>query len=230
MDVPESVAKATYSAVDRALIRDQLLAYCEQHQIGTPTLQTRIATASDRQSHELSNKTLQRFLAGATRTNDAFVWLCHKFLDDTESERPVVTFGRALCAYYQHETDADAITSVAGTYEKTEAGAAGNSRLVLTAEAGLGFMTASEGAHPEQSAAGNGHAIVYEGVAFLQAQGLTIVMRDVLTRRCRWHALSARQQSEVGELVGSETIPLMFDPDGEGYEVRSIAFAKVSAE
>ena len=119
MDLPESPAKAAYSADERTLIRDQLLAYCEQHQIGTPTLQTRIATASDRQGYELSNKTLQRFLAGATRTNDAFVWLCHKFLDGTESERPVVSFGRALCAYYQHETDANAIIGVAGTYEKT---------------------------------------------------------------------------------------------------------------
>ena len=47
--------------------------------IGVPTLQVRIADAAGRSQDLIPLKTLQRFLAGATRTNDAFLIPCHQF-------------------------------------------------------------------------------------------------------------------------------------------------------
>lgn len=62
--------KKTFSIEDRAQLRAALLSYMEDHRIGVPTLLARIAIATDRSTDLIPQKTLQRFLAGASRTHD----------------------------------------------------------------------------------------------------------------------------------------------------------------
>jgi hypothetical protein len=73
-------ARARFDTAGRARIRAAMLRYMEAHRIGVPTLQARISEASDRSIDLIPLKTLQRFLAGATRTNDAFLIPCHQFV------------------------------------------------------------------------------------------------------------------------------------------------------
>ena len=65
--------KNRFDTAERERIRAAILRYMEAHRIGVPTLQARIAQAADRSLDLIPLKTLQRFLAGATRTNDAFL-------------------------------------------------------------------------------------------------------------------------------------------------------------
>lgn len=71
--------KTRFDTADRGRIRAAILRYMEAHRIGVPTLQARIAEAADRSIDLIPLKTLQRFLAGASRTNDAFLIPCHRF-------------------------------------------------------------------------------------------------------------------------------------------------------
>jgi hypothetical protein len=72
--------RARFDIAARARIRAVILRYMEAHRIGVPTLQARISEATDRSIDLIPLKTLQRFLAGATRTNDAFLIPCHQFV------------------------------------------------------------------------------------------------------------------------------------------------------
>lgn len=76
---PASGAKSSFDMTERARLRSALLGYMQAHGIGAPTLQARIAKAADRSIDLIPLKTLQRFLAGAGRTNDAFLVPCHIF-------------------------------------------------------------------------------------------------------------------------------------------------------
>ena len=61
-------------------MRSSLLRYMEAHRIGVPTLAgAYCAMRQDRSQDLIPLKTLQRFLAGTTRTNDAFLIPCHQF-------------------------------------------------------------------------------------------------------------------------------------------------------
>lgn len=57
-----------------------MLRYMESHRIGVPALQARISEAVNRPVDLIPLKTLQRFLAASTRTNDAFLVPCHQFV------------------------------------------------------------------------------------------------------------------------------------------------------
>jgi hypothetical protein len=57
-----------------------MLRYMESHRIGVPALQARISEAVNRPVDLIPLKTLQRFLAASTRTNDAFLVPCHRFV------------------------------------------------------------------------------------------------------------------------------------------------------
>jgi hypothetical protein len=65
---------------ERARIRTAMLRYMEAHRIGVPALQARISEAVNRPVDLIPLKTLQRFLAASTRTNDAFLVPCHRFV------------------------------------------------------------------------------------------------------------------------------------------------------
>jgi len=74
-----SVTDTGFAREDRERVRSALLRYMDENQIGIPTLQKRIASHNGRSEDLIPLKTLQRFVAGTHRTNDAFVALCYKF-------------------------------------------------------------------------------------------------------------------------------------------------------
>ena len=106
---PESAApdrKTRFDLAERERIRSALQRYMEAHAIGVPTLQVRIADAAGRSQDLIPLKTLQRFLAGATRTNDAFLVPCHQFasgLPDREGPQEVTPddLAQALFGFYR---------------------------------------------------------------------------------------------------------------------------------
>jgi hypothetical protein len=72
--------RARFDMAERARIRTAMLRYMETHRIGVPALQARISEAVNRPVDLIPLKTLQRFLAASTRTNDAFLVPCHQFV------------------------------------------------------------------------------------------------------------------------------------------------------
>jgi hypothetical protein len=71
--------KTTFDDADRAAIRATLDRYMKEHDIGVPRLIKRMAEALKRQERYIPQKSVQRFLAGEMRTNDATVSIFHEF-------------------------------------------------------------------------------------------------------------------------------------------------------
>lgn len=95
--------KTAFDAAERARIRAALLRYMEEHRIGVPTLQVRIAKASGRSPDLIPLKTLQRFLADSHRTNDAFLIPVYEFTKEMPTTAPTDQFAAvatALAAFF----------------------------------------------------------------------------------------------------------------------------------
>lgn len=75
----EPARKSAFDHGDRERIRAALFRYMEEHGIGVPTLIAHMAKAVKREARYIPQKTLQRFLAGEMRTNDASVSIFHEF-------------------------------------------------------------------------------------------------------------------------------------------------------
>ncbi len=74
-------SRPAYDDKERGQIRAALKSYGQQHKVGVPTLQLRIAEAiGDENPDRVPLKSLQRFLAGTHRTDDALVDHCARFL------------------------------------------------------------------------------------------------------------------------------------------------------
>lgn len=76
---PEPARKSSFDQLERERIRAALFRYMEEHRIGVPTLIAHMAKAVGRDQRYIPQKTLQRFLAGEMRTNDASVSIFHEF-------------------------------------------------------------------------------------------------------------------------------------------------------
>ena len=75
----EPARKSSFDQPDRERIRSALFRYMEEHRVGVPTLIAHMAKAIKRDERYIPQKTLQRFLAGEMRTNDASVSIFHEF-------------------------------------------------------------------------------------------------------------------------------------------------------
>ncbi|MCP4935648.1 MAG: hypothetical protein GY927_15930 [bacterium] len=177
----------------------------------------------------MNNKTLQRFLAGQHRTNDAFVWLCHKFLLGVDVADPVKSFGDAASQFFMHSHDPELIADAIGEYEiSTEVDEADGDMSVLTQlklspVANREFLRAEEQARRGEN--DNEHAVPFEGVAFFKPNGLSLTMRDALTRRPKWHLLYHSAPSAKFEYSGQTMTPLFF---GNSEGANSIFRVRVS--
>lgn len=188
-------SEAAYDRSDRERIRRLLNDYMERHVIGVPTLFRRIAAATGRETDDAGLKALQRFLGDENRTNDATLWLYDRFLDEVDAADPVLAFGDAVCKFQQFDENRDILESVSGTYAVTNH---------LDNVEGLGNLSSSAGritfervperpylrvaeTMPDYSTRaarkGGGKDHEFEGIGLVQAHGLGVVLRDVLTRR-----------------------------------------------
>lgn len=208
----------------------------ERHRIGTPTLQARIADAAGRTLDEVNNKTLQRFLAGKHRTNDAFVWLCQKFLMGTDSEDPVREFGDAALRFLLPEDAGRGVAAATGTYRLTsrvedETEERDYSKLTLHPVDGRDYLRAEEEVVDLRGRArqGEDNPLRFEGVALARSGGLSLILRDVLTRHPKWHALykSATDRHRQDRYRGSVLSPIFMGSGLGANEVREITIRKI---
>ena len=94
--------KLSFTAEERIQVRNALLRYLTEHQIGVPTLWTRVLE-HDPRGRVLNMRTLQRFIARAHQTQDSNVSICYEFVKDLPyfgEERPAAELGQALSRFY----------------------------------------------------------------------------------------------------------------------------------
>jgi hypothetical protein len=122
---------AGFDLAARARLRGRLLRYMEEHGIGTPTLQARIAQASGRSVDLIPLKTLQRFIGGQGRTNDAFTAILSRFASDLPDKNDIEDTTTATARFFdftafsagrtRSETGANALTGTYSVYKGTAA-------------------------------------------------------------------------------------------------------------
>lgn len=108
--------KSRFDMAERERLRATLLHYAKQHGIGVPTLQVRLAEGTDRSPDLLPLKTLQRFLAGIGRTNDAFLIPCFEFAQSLPAAPGLESFAREAAGYFGVNLDAAGDGGPAGKY------------------------------------------------------------------------------------------------------------------
>lgn len=108
--------RAAFDEAERGRIRRGLAQYKDQHGIGVPTLQARICDAiGDKIGDRVPLKTLQRFLSGTHRSDDAFVAHLESFLMQVAPPPPEQAFADSLRHFLLSDEDHD-YASAAGAY------------------------------------------------------------------------------------------------------------------
>lgn len=210
--------KRTFSQDDRARLRASLLDYMKEHKIGVPTLQLRIAQAAGREPHLLPLKTLQRFLADTTRTNDSLLSLCFQFAESVKPKAEGEALAEAAAAFF----DAPA-SGGEGLNGRWIGAAAGNKRGIVVVAAGVDrtSVTTSELVidTPENAKglriretvtnpAANrtakydpGFRHRYEGMALSFSPLLCVILKNTLTRLPRTYWLNSDPDTMHGHGV-----------------------------
>lgn len=223
-------SEAAYDKSDRERIRRELNDYMERHVIGVPTLFRRIAAATGRETDDAGLKALQRFLGNENRTNDATLWLYDRFLEGVDATDPVLAFGDAICKFQQFDTNSAILESVSGAYavtthlDKVEgfgklSGETG--RVTFDRVPERPYLRVAEtmpGRSTSAARKGGGKDHEFEGIALVQAHGLGLVLRDVLTRRPK-NILLVPGEGEAGTgFSGTATSPV-FAGFGQAAEI-----------
>lgn len=94
--------KLSFTAEERVQVRNALLRYLTEHQIGVPTLWKNVID-NDPRKRFLNMRTLQRFVARAHQTQDSNVSICYEFVKNLPyfgEERPAAELGQALSRFY----------------------------------------------------------------------------------------------------------------------------------
>lgn len=113
--------KSEFSEEDRSRLRAALNSYMDAHDIGAPTLQARIAKATGRNPKLVPLKTLQRFLGGSIRTNDAFLMPCFQFVESIRPKTRAETLSEAAFAFFDVRR-VDGRDTLLGRWRGTAAG------------------------------------------------------------------------------------------------------------
>lgn len=99
--------KLSFTTAERALVRDALLQYMEEHSIGVPMLYNRIHR-NDPLKREMSSKTLQRFLAHANQTQNSNVSMCFEFVKQLpyfSEQNKIRNLGGALAGLFPYDNE-----------------------------------------------------------------------------------------------------------------------------
>ena len=236
MELPSSASQAMYDEKDRELIRRRLRAHMARFKMGVPALQGKVTEAAGRTPDQLPLSTLQRFVAAKVRkdkieregkakqpmrTNDAVVWMCHKFLLEVNEPDPVSEFGDAACRFYQHDADQKQLPELAGSFavdqlagptKEEPRGSMRNSYSTLVVEQvpHAPFLRVEETIEDRTLSAAlsrREHEYHAEGVALRQGGALMVLLRDALTRQTKSYVFSAAPDEETGEHDGMVTAP-----------------------
>lgn len=195
--------RPAFDAKERARIRRGLRGYMEQHRIGTPTLQLRIMEADEPHRRELPLSTLQRFITGSHRTSDAYVEMCHQFLERVgAADEPEL--GSALAAFFGGDPDRlrASVAGYAGSYvvraKSSSAAATLPHAYARFAPADDDrYLRAAETAHDISRPDAPARRHRYEGAVVFNPPVTQILLRSCLTRQTKSYLLrdSARETS-----------------------------------
>ena len=109
--------RPNYDELVRERVRRELVHYKEEHGIGVPALQQRIADAIEDTPDRIPLKSLQRFLAGTHRTEDALVHLCIVFLSKVIPFAQEMDMARSLAQFFRYApVFAESYWNLTGTY------------------------------------------------------------------------------------------------------------------
>ena len=97
--------RPNYDELVRERVRRELVHYKEQHGIGVPALQQRIADAIEDTPDRIPLKSLQRFLAGTHRTDDALIHLIIVFLSKVIPFAQEMDMARSLAQFFRYSPD-----------------------------------------------------------------------------------------------------------------------------
>lgn len=190
--------RKTFTSAERRLIRNKLFHYMEKHGIGAPALSDRIN--DHRREDKISLKTLQRFLAGETRTFDGSVRSCHRFTEGLPSPDPIGALGNAMAEFYlSNDTD-----RYAGTYRLTVSYEMGGSRdcsnSILTITVDNRFCRVIEWSEGQKS-------LIGEGVLVCKRQTAIMTLQDKLTQAPKQFLLA-----DDGEEISARGTEAEFEP------------------
>ncbi|MDP2619651.1 MAG: hypothetical protein Q8P46_05675 [Hyphomicrobiales bacterium] len=244
MEVREERSDAVALDGEWAAIRRTLNDYMERHGIGVAALRQQIAAGTDRSPDDLTDQALLRFLAGRERAGNDIVALCTAFAEQTGQRDPVIALGDALAGFQQCDPDDDRRAAICGAYEVTahlapieglpvKDPAVRYGAISFEAIAGRPYLRAVE-TTPDRSAsklreeAGQDH--VFEGVALVQAHGVTAYLRDMLTRRPKSYVLDRQAAARPGKFSGIVTSPAYDGRTGAGGVVLDVTLAEIKQE
>lgn len=118
--------RPSYDEIVRERVRRELVHYKEQHGIGVPALQQRIADTIEDTPDRIPLKSLQRFLAGTHRTEDALVHLIIVFLSKVIPFAKEMDMARSLAQFFWYSPDFGMsyweLTGTYHAYVRAEAG------------------------------------------------------------------------------------------------------------
>lgn len=118
-----------HEAAERETIRAKLLAFAQRNSIGVPTLALHIARRLKLTPEQVPVKSLQRFLRGEGRTNDALVAHCARFAEqEGRPDDKVADLGRALAGamgVWQNASELDGTIYFWNDNNKEDMGAIG---------------------------------------------------------------------------------------------------------
>jgi len=97
--------RPNYDELVRERVRRELVHYKEQHGIGVPALQQRIADTIEDTPDRIPLKSLQRFLAGTHRTDDALIHLIIVFLSKVIPFAKEMDMARSLAQFFWYSPD-----------------------------------------------------------------------------------------------------------------------------
>lgn len=206
----EHEKKSVFDQRERQRIRAALFRYMEERRIGVPTLIAHMAKAVKRDERYIPQKTLQRFLAGEMRTNDASVAIFHEFAGKLAPARDdLAELALALGGFFQPLTDpgsplppaplplgplesySDPTTTTLRLHLGTLTFLPGPDRLALTEQV---FPPVLEpDARPADEHRREGRGEQFEGVATTCGNLHLGVLRSTATRRPRIHWLTGEQ-------------------------------------
>jgi hypothetical protein len=203
--------KKEFSQEDRANLRAVLIEYMKEHDIGVPTLQLRIAKATGREPHLLPLKTLQRFLADTTRTNDALLSLCFQFAETVGQRTETDALSQAAEAFFDSPKKEDSRFALIGRWSGTTTGNKSSMVLLrggkdestaITSQMTIDRMPKSSGlkiketvinpAADQTTEYDSGFHLSYEGIALQFSPLVCIILKNMLTNlpRTYWLRLS----------------------------------------
>jgi len=227
-----------------AALRRKLNDYMERERIGVAALRQQIAAKADKAAGDLTDQALLRFLAGRERAGNDIVALCAAFAEQASQRDPVIALGDALAGFQQCDSDDERRAAVCGTYEVTahlapiegfpvKDPAVRYGAISFEAIAGRPYLRAVE-TTPDRSAsklreeAGQDH--VFEGVALVQAHGVTAYLRDMLTRRPKSYVLDRQAAARPGKFSGIVTSPAYDGRTGAGGVVLDVTLAEIKQD